>query len=96
MWIVGSIIDNMQYLYENVQVAGPSTMSTPYYSSTIMEYWRLNPDKYPDVVVAEGYMGELVFELQENQWLMNWLMEEYQPACTVDGKYWIYYFREER
>lgn len=96
VWIVGSVIDNMQYLYGKARVAGPSTMSTPYYSSDILEYWRLNPDKYPDVVVAEGYMGNLAQELKGNQWLMDWLEEEYQPACTVEGTYWIYYFREER
>lgn len=96
VWIVGSVIDNMQYLYGNARVAGPSTMSTPTYSSEVLEYWRLNPDKYPDVVVAEGYMGELVYELKGNQWLMDWLKEEYRPACTVEGTYWIYYFREER
>lgn len=96
VWIVGSIIDNLQYLYEDVQVAGPSTMSTPSYNSEVLEYWRLNPHKYPDVVVAEGYFGELSNELKMNRWLMEWLEEEYQPACTVEGIYWVYYFREER
>lgn len=96
VWIVGGVIDNMQYLYEDVQVAGPSTISTPTYNSEILEYWRLNPDKYPDVVVAEGYLGELSSELLMNQWLMNWLEEEYQPVRTVKGTYWVYYFREER
>ncbi len=96
VWIVGTVVDNMQYLYEDVQVAGPSTMSTPTYNSEILEYWRLNPDKYPDVVVAEGYMGDLANELKMNKWLMEWLADEYQPACVIEGTYWIYYFREAR
>lgn len=96
VWIIGSVIDTLQYLYNDAHVAGPSTMSTPSYNNAVPEYWRLNPDKFPDVVVAEGYLGNLADELKRNVWLMDWLENEYQPACTVDGTYWIYYFREER
>ncbi len=99
VWIIGGVLDTLGYLYEDVEVAAPSTMSTPYYSSAVLDYWRLNPDKYPDVIVAEGYLGELLYELENNQWLMSWLWEEYRPESVVDGKYWIYYFKrngEER
>lgn len=96
VWIIGSPLDNMQYLYNNARVAGPSTMSTPSYNSAILDYWRLNPDKYPDVIAAAGYLGELAGELRMNAWLMDWLENEYQPAYTVEGIYWIYYFKEER
>lgn len=96
VWIVGGIPDTLGYLYEDIQVAAPSVMSTPYYSDTVKDYWRMNPDKYPDVIAAQGYMGNLEYELQTNQWLMSWLEEEYQPKDIVTGKYWIYYFREAR
>lgn len=96
VWIVGFVVNNLQYLYGNARVAGPSTMSTPSYNNAVLEYWRLNPDKYPDVVVAEGYLGDLSNELKMNSWLMEWLEEEYQPARTVEGTYWVYYFREKR
>lgn len=77
-------------------MAGPSTMSTPSYSSAVLEYWRMNPDKYPDVIVAESYLGTLVYELQTNTWLLSWLEEEYQPEQVVDGTYYKYYFRKAR
>jgi len=96
VWIVGGVLDTLGYLYEDVEVAAPSTMSTPYYSAAVLDYWRLNPDKYPDVIVAESYMGELVQELQTNDWLMSWIKEEYQPECIIEGKYWVYYFRKAR
>lgn len=96
VWIVGSVVDTLGYLYQDVEVAAPSTMSTPYYSSAVSDYWRLNPDKYPDVVVVEGYFGEIPFELQINQWLMSWIEEEYQPEQVIEGKYWNYYFRKAR
>ncbi|MCR2049872.1 hypothetical protein NSB25_21690 [Acetatifactor muris] len=96
VWIIGSVVDTLGYLYEDVETAGPSTMSTPSYSDAVLEYWRLNPDKYPDVVVAESYMGNLAYELQINEWLQSWLEEEYQPEQIVDGIYWKYYFRKKR
>lgn len=94
VWMVGCILDTLGYLYEDVEVAAPSTMSVPSYNSAVLDYWRLNPDKYPDVVVVEGYMGDIVYDLKENQWFMSWLEEEYKPEYIVEGKYWIYYFRE--
>ncbi len=96
VWIVGGVVDTLGYLYEDVEVAAPSTMSTPSYSEAVLDYWRLNPDKYPDVVVAEGYRGDLAYELLSNQWFLSWLEKEYQPECVMEGEYWIYYFREAR
>ncbi len=96
VWIIGSVADTLGYLYKDMEIAGPSTMSTPSYSDAVLEYWRLNPDKYPDVVVAESYMGNLAYELQTNEWLQSWLEEEYQPEQIVDGIYWKYYFRKKR
>lgn len=96
VWIVGGVVDTLGYLYEDVEVAAPSTMSTPFYSEAVTEYWRLNPDKYPDVVVAESYRGELSFELLSNQWFLSWIEEEYRPAYVEEGTYWNYYFREKR
>lgn len=97
VWIIGSVVNTLGYLYEDVEVAGPSTMSTPTYSSAILEYWRLNPDKYPDVIVAEcPYMENITFELLTNDWFMTWLEEEYQPEAVIAGTYWKYYFRKGR
>lgn len=95
VWIVGSVVDTLGYLYEDVEVAGPSTMSTPSYNETVLEYWRLNPHKYPDVIVAEGYLGELSYELSGNQWLLSFIEEEFQPEYVVYGTYWNYYFRKQ-
>ena len=90
VWIVGGVVDTLGYLYEDVEVAGPSTMSTPSYSEAVLDYWRLNPDKYPNVVVVEGYRGEWQYEILANQWFLSWLEEEYQPKSVREGEYWIY------
>ena len=46
--------------------------------------------------MAEGYLGTLSHELQTNQWLMDWLAQEYRPAQIIEGKFWNYYFKTSR
>lgn len=97
VWIIGGVVNTLGYLYEDVEVAGPSTMSTPSYNSMILEYWRLNPDKYPDVIVAEcPYMENMIYELLMNDWLQTWLEEEYQAEVVETGTYWKYFIRKAR
>ena len=96
VWVVGGVVDTLGYLYEDVEVAGPSTISTPSYNEAVLDYWRLNREKSPDVIVAESYMGNLTDDLLRNQWLISFIEEEYQPQYVVDGTYWKFYFKEAR
>jgi hypothetical protein len=96
IWLLGDPVDTLAYLYEDVEVAAPSVMSTPSYNESMTYYWELNPDKYPDVIILSSGFGDLSWDLLKNDWLMNWIEEEYQPATVVDGNYWRYYYKEER
>lgn len=94
IWILGEPVDTLGYLYEDVEVGAPTVMSTPTYNSELLYYWEINPDKYPDVVILSSGFGELSWDLLKNEWLMNWLEEEYQAETVIDGNYWRYYFKE--
>jgi hypothetical protein len=96
IWILGEPVDTLGYMYKDVKVGAPSVMSTPTYNSELLYYWELNPDKYPDVVILESSFGQLSWGLLNNDWLLNWLEEEYQAEQVVDGNYWRYYFKEKR
>jgi hypothetical protein len=96
IWILGEPVDTLGYLYKDVEVAAPSVISNPSYNEALLYYWELNPDKYPDVIILSSGFGELSWDLLKNDWLMNWIEEEYQPATVIDGNYWRYYYREER
>ena len=61
-----------------------------------MTYWDINPHKYPDVVIAESYMGSLSYDILANEWLLSWLENEFRPEQIIDGKYWRYYFKKPR
>ena len=90
---MGHPVDTLGYLYEDVEVGAPTVMSTPTYTEDLLYYYELNPEKYPDVIVVASSFGETAWELQSNDWLMNWLESEYQPDEVVDGNYWKYYVK---
>lgn len=93
IYLIGGTIGTLGYLYGDTFVAAPSVMSTPWYNDCISAYWELHPDKYPDVVIASCWYGELDSMLEKNGWIMEWLEEDFKPRYSIDGKYWRYYFR---
>lgn len=94
VYLIGGSLDTLGYLYSDTEIAAPSLVPTPGYNEAILEYWETNPDKYPDVIVASCWYGQLNAELTEDSWIMQWIEEEYCPAYYIDGKYWRYYFKE--
>lgn len=95
IWLLGEPVDTLGYMYKDVEVGAPSVMSTPTYNEELLYYWEMNPDKYPDVVILSSGFGELSWDLLKNEWLMNWLEDEYRAETIIDGNYWRYYFRGE-
>lgn len=95
VYLIGGSLDTLGYLYSDTEIAAPSLVPTPGYNETVLEYWETNPDKYPDVIVASCWYGQLNAELTEDSWIMQWIEDEYCPAYYIDGKYWRYYFKEQ-
>lgn len=95
LWLIGEPVDTLGYLYENVEVGAPTVMSTPTYNEQLLYYWELNPDKYPTVIALASSYGQLSFELQQNEWLLPWLEEEYLADSVIEGNYWRYYIKRD-
>ena len=93
VWIMGHPVDTLGYLYKDVEVGAPTVMSTPTYTEELLYYYELNPEKYPDVIAMESSFGELSWELLRNDWLMQWVEQEYQADEVIDGNYWRYYIK---
>ena len=74
-------------------MAAPSLVPTPGYNENLLNYWKMNPEKYPDVIVASCWYGKENPLLTEDSWIMRWIEQEYMPQYVIDGKYWRYYFR---
>lgn len=93
VFIIGGSLDNIGYLYKKVEISAPSTVPTPDYNETLLEYWKQNPEKYPDVIVASCWYGETNSILTDDSFIMKWIYEEFVPSKVIDGKYWRYYYR---
>ena len=91
IYIVGEPLDSLPYLYSDTNISAPSLVPTPGYNDMIAEYWEINPDKYPDIVIVSCWYGDL--HISESSWIMQWIDEEFRPSYYVDGKYYRYYFR---
>ncbi len=90
--IVGAgLYDPILYLFEDVEICVSSTICTPTYGGTLSEYWKQNPDKYPNVVIVDCWFGEL--RVEQNTWIMQWLKHGFGTQHYVDGSYWRYYRR---
>ena len=66
--------------------ASPDTICSMIYDERLLDYWETNPDRYPDVVVFESCYGDIALE-GENNFIWNWLMEDFQPAEREDYPY---------
>lgn len=95
IWLLGEPVDTLGYFYENVKIGAPTVMSTPTYNENLLYYWKLNPEKYPNVIALSSGFGELSWDLLKNEWLMQWIEEEYCADEIVDGNYWRYYIKYE-
>ena len=66
--------------------ASPDTICSMIYDERLLDYWETNPDRYPDVVVFESRYGDIAQE-GENNFIWNWLMQDFQPAERKDYPY---------
>lgn len=84
-------VHTLGYLYEDTKIAVPSTICTPTYSGSLLEYWQENPDKYPTVIAVDCWYGDL--RVDKDSWIMQWIEETWQPDEIIDGAYWRYYIK---
>ncbi len=94
IYLIGTGLDTLGYLYKDTVIGAPSVVPTPGYSEAIGEYWEENPDKRPDMIIASCLYGEINGDLTPDTWIMQWIENDFKPAYYVDGKYWRYYFKE--
>lgn len=79
------------YMYQDVNIGSCTTICTPTFDETLLDYWERNPDKYPDVIAVMCWYGELQWD--QDSWIMHWIEEEFGATQVIDGKYFRYYIR---
>lgn len=84
LFYVGSA--QFSYMHGDCTVAVPSTISTPTYDETLLAYWEMNPDRYPNVVAIESSYGD-IGSVAHEEFLMQWLEEEFRATEIIDYPY---------
>lgn len=77
------------YMFGDVTISASNTISTPVYDESLLEYWKLHPDRYPDVILVESSYGELAYG--DDSWIMQWINSEYQASEVQDYEYFRLY-----
>lgn len=91
VWIIGTeAVSNLAYMYGDVEICVPSTISTPTYGEMLEEYWEKYPQKMPTVVVIQ-YNDEGLL-IQDNLWLKEWLNHKLEGCNYAQGEYWLYFY----
>ena len=91
IYLIGEPLDTLGYLYADTKISAPSLVPTPGYNETVLKYWEQNPQKYPDMIIASCWYGNLMMD--SDSWILDWIEKEYKPSKVIDGKYWRYYYR---
>lgn len=81
------------YMLGDCVVACPNTISTPTYDESLLEYWEMNPERYPNVIALESWFGDISY-VSEDSFLMKWLEEEFQATEIIEYPYITVYKRE--
>lgn len=85
----GGGLNTIEYLYEDTAVGMHSVMCDPTYNEILLKYWQMHPERYPDVIAVESWYGDL--RVDEDDWIMHWIEEKYQPAVYEDKEFWRFY-----
>lgn len=77
------------YMFRDSEICHYSIVDPTAYDERLVEYWKLYPEKAPDVIVVDCWYGELM-EPADN-YIMTYIEEEFGYTETVDGKYVRFY-----
>jgi len=80
-------VDSSLYLYSPSSVSHYSTISTPTYDESLLQYWSEYPEKYPTILAVECWFGTSY--LDPNSAIAQWIDDHYEVCAQ--GSYWWFY-----
>lgn len=79
------------YLFRESEICHFSIVDPTSYDERLMEYWKLYPDKMPDIIVTDCWFGQE--KLAPDSWIKRFIEEESGYTQVQDGSYYRYYFK---
>lgn len=77
------------YLLKHVKISHYSVNSTPTYSEKLMEYWKLYPERMPDVIMVNTH----VVSMKETDWIYQYINGEFGYTECLHAENADYYIR---
>ena len=77
------------YMFTDAEVCHYSIVDPTAYDERLVEYWKLYPEKEPDVIVVDCWYGNLM-EPKDN-YIMTYIENEFEYTNVIDGKYVRFY-----
>ena len=77
------------YFFEDVNISSYTTICGAVYDETLLKYWEMHPDKYPDIIAVSCWYGDLHWD--EDSWIVHWISEVYPYSQVYDGDFYRYY-----
>lgn len=81
------LIDPSIFVYSPGKIANYSVIDTPIYNESMLEYFKMYPEKTPTVVAVDCWYGNL--NMDPESFLMKWVEENYEKVA--DGCYFRFY-----
>lgn len=81
------------YMLGDCRIASPTTISTPEYDESLRLYYKLHPERFPDVVIMESTYGDTSF-FAEDDFIYTWIEEDFRPTEIIDYPYVRVYQRQ--
>lgn len=82
------------YMFKENEICHFSIVDPTSYDERLLKYWELYPEKKPNVIVVDCWYGELQ-EDPEN-WIMQYIENDFGYTSVDDGSYVRIYRREEQ
>lgn len=80
------------YMLGDCRIASPTTISTPIYDESLEMYYKIHPERFPDVVIMESCYGDVSF-FAEDDYVFTWIDEEFKPERVEEYPYVRVYYR---
>lgn len=77
------------YMFKEAEICHYSIVDPTAYDERLLEYWKVYPEKAPNVIVVDCWYGNLM-EPQDN-YIMTYIEEEFGYSEVIDGKYVRFY-----
>ena len=78
-------VSTTQYMFSQSNICHFSIVDPTTYDEKLLKYWKLYPEKKPDVIVVDCWFGEL--QLAKDSWIMNYIEKDFGYTQAIDGEY---------